>query len=66
LGYEIVFQEPVSEIFAGLKDTVELAVEEQLATFESELQERSGRGPSAAAVARKLEWLTERRSSGDQ
>ncbi len=66
LGYEIVFQEPVSEIFAGLKDTVALAVEEQLATFERELQERSGHNPRAAAVARKLEWLSERRSSGYQ
>lgn len=64
LGYEIVFQLPVSEIFPGVRDTVELAVEEQLAAFEIELQQRSGRGPGAAATARRLEWLSQRRSSG--
>jgi DNA-binding XRE family transcriptional regulator len=66
LGYEIVFQASVSEIFPGLRDTVELVVEEQLAALESELQGRSGRAPGAAAVARKLEWLSERRTSGYQ
>jgi hypothetical protein len=66
LGYEIVFQASVSEIFPGLRDTVELAVEEQLAALESELQGRSARAPGAAAVARKLVWLSERRTSGFQ
>jgi hypothetical protein len=66
LGYEIVFQASVSKIFPGLRDTVELVVEEQLAALESELQGRSGRASNAAAVARKLEWLSERRTSGYQ
>lgn len=66
LGYEIVFQAPVSEIFPGLTHTVELVVEKQLAELENELQGRCASGPGAAAVARKLEWLSERRSSGDQ
>lgn len=64
LGFEIVFQVPVSEIFPGIRASVELAVEKELAAFESELQERSGRGPGAAAVARRLQWLSQRRISG--
>ncbi len=64
LGYEIVFQVPVGEIFPGVRGSVEVAVEKQLAAFESELLERSGRGPGAAAAARRLEWLSQRRSSG--
>jgi DNA-binding XRE family transcriptional regulator len=64
LSYEAVYHVPVSEIFAGLAGTVELNVEAQLAEFESHLGERSASGPRAVAIARKLEWLSERRSSG--
>jgi len=64
LSYEVIYRVPVSEIFAGLAETVEFDVEAQLAEFEGYLGEQSARGPRAAAVARKLEWLSERRSSG--
>jgi DNA-binding XRE family transcriptional regulator len=63
LAYEIVFQVSVSEIFPGLKDTVESAVEQRLTEFENRLREHSGRGAGASAIARKLVWLNERRSS---
>jgi DNA-binding XRE family transcriptional regulator len=64
LSYEVLYHVPVSEIFAGLAETVECNVETQLTDFESHLGEQSVRGPRAAATARKLEWLIERRSSG--
>jgi|ERR1700733_3911167 len=64
LHYQILYRVPVSEIFLGLTESVELQVEMQLAEFEKELGEQSARGPKAAAIARKLEWLMERRSSG--
>jgi len=38
--------------------------ERQLAEFESYQGGRSAGGPSASAIARKLEWLSERRSLG--
>lgn len=64
LSYEVLYHVPVSEIFAGLTETVEFTVEAQLAEFGDYLGEQSGRGRRAAAIARKLEWLSERRSSG--
>jgi DNA-binding XRE family transcriptional regulator len=64
LGYEIVFQSPVSEIFAGLHETVEFAVEKHLAEFESHLLSQNSNSSRPSAVTRKLEWLSKRRSSG--
>jgi DNA-binding XRE family transcriptional regulator len=64
LSYQTLYRVPVSEIFTGLTETVEVQVEMQLAEFEKLLGEQSARGPRAAAIARKLEWLMERRSSG--
>lgn len=66
LSYQTLYRVPVSEIFSGLMETVELQVEMQLAEFERVLGEQSASGPRAAAIARKLEWLIERRSSGLQ
>jgi DNA-binding XRE family transcriptional regulator len=64
LSYESFYRVPVSEIFAGLTKTVEFNVEAQLAKYENYLGEQSAVGHRAAAIARKLEWLSERRSSG--
>jgi DNA-binding XRE family transcriptional regulator len=66
LTYQIVFRVHVSEMFVGLTQTVEIDVEARLAEFEEYLGKQSARGPRAAAIARKLEWLSERRSSGYQ
>jgi|SRR5208282_1132742 len=62
LGYEIVFQVPVSEIFAGLKDQVEEHIELRLAELETQLGQRGARDRRAATIARKLEWLCERKT----
>ena len=64
LSYQVLYRIPVSEIFAGLMETVEFRVEAQLAEFENYLGEQSAGGTRAAMIARKLEWLSERRNSG--
>jgi transcriptional regulator with XRE-family HTH domain len=63
LGYEIVFQVPIAEIFAGLRDAVEQNIEKRLSELEQELQQSSGRGRRAAGTARTLEWLYLRRDA---
>ncbi len=35
LGYEVIFQQPVSEIFPGLRQTVAFGIERRLAEFEN-------------------------------
>ena len=64
LSYEVLFQTQISEIFTGLTEIVEVELETRLTEFEIHLGEQSARGPGAAAIARKLEWLSERRGSG--
>ena len=66
LSYEIVFRIPISEIFAGLRDEVEGEVEERLEALEKDLQQCSAKDRNANAIARKLMWLSERRSSEDE
>ncbi|MGE0405270.1 MAG: helix-turn-helix transcriptional regulator [Candidatus Korobacteraceae bacterium] len=63
LSYEVLFQAPVADLFAGLREAVEQLVEARLQDFEQTLQQRHGRGPGAAITARKLVWLSERRRS---
>lgn len=62
LSYEIVFRVPISELFPALYRTVEANIEEELTRIESELQQSTAKGRRAAYVARKLEWLWERRN----
>jgi|HubBroStandDraft_2_1064218.scaffolds.fasta_scaffold327670_2 DNA-binding XRE family transcriptional regulator len=63
LGYEIVFRVPVSEIFAGLKDQVEEDIEQRLVELELRLGQRGAGDRRAATIARKLEWLCERKNT---
>ena len=64
LSYETFYRVPVSEIFVGLASSVELNVEAHLAEYETYLGNQSATSSRAASIARKLEWLSERRSSG--
>jgi len=61
LGYEIIFRVPVSELFPGLSQAVETVIEERLAELESKLQDSTAKGRTAVAIARKLEYLCERK-----
>ncbi len=63
IAYEIVFGAPVSEIFAGLRETMEQVIEYRIVELEGSLGQRSARGPQAAVTARKLEWLCARKAS---
>jgi len=62
LGYEVIFRVSASEIFPGLKQTMEFGIEKRLADFENELRSRSVAGQRTAVIARKLQWLGERRN----
>lgn len=59
-SYQVVFKQPVSDIFPGFYNAVEGGVEERLAEFESELNNSAVKGRGAALIARQLEWLWER------
>lgn len=61
LGYEVTFRTPLSELFPGLYETVEAVVEERLAKLEAELHQSRAKGRAAAVIARKLEFLCERK-----
>jgi len=65
LAYEIIFREPVSELFAGLRDSVEEGIEKRIGELESRLLEQSGDGVATAApaVTHKLGWIRERRGT---
>lgn len=65
LGYEVVFQTSISELFPGLKETIEASIERGLVDFESELmkQRETANSSQLLLIARKLEWLASRRGS---
>jgi len=61
LSYEIIFRAPIHELFPGLYRSVEARIEKRLAEMETELGQSTAEGRKAAFIARKLEWLNERR-----
>src|SRR5579862_1921437 len=61
VSYELVFQVRIADLFPGAYESVRRQIEERLATFESELQQRNAQGRKAARIARRLEWLWERK-----
>jgi len=61
-GYEAIFRVPITQMFPGLYETVELGIEERLTNMESELGQSAAIGREAIPVARKLEFLCERRN----
>jgi len=63
VSYEIVFRVPVSEMFWGLRDELELKIEASLVQLENQLGQRSARDRDALTTARKLMWLRARKAS---
>jgi DNA-binding XRE family transcriptional regulator len=61
ISYEIVFRVPIADLFAGLRDAMELKIEGSLVQLEEQLGEQSARNRNALATARKLTWLGERK-----
>jgi DNA-binding XRE family transcriptional regulator len=61
LSYEAIFRVPISELFPGAYRVVLAGIEEQLASMEEALQQSTVKGRGAAIIARKLEFLCERK-----
>ena len=62
LSYEADFGVPVRELYPRLYAVVKQGIEERLAIMENELQQMSVKGRQATTIARKLEWLNERKA----
>lgn len=62
IGYEILFRVPASQLFPDLYARVEEGIEERLAEMEAALQQKSAKGRDTYAIARKLEWIYERKN----
>jgi len=64
LAYSVIFEKPVSELFAGLQDGVASVVEERIDDLEKHLLAQCDSGKDRSAVTRhKLEWIKGRRRS---
>ena len=61
LAYEVVFRVSVSALFPGIHAEVTRMIAGNLAAFEEQLQQRSGKGRGANETAQKIIWLTQRR-----
>jgi len=61
MSYEIVFSIPLSRLFPGIYETLKINIEARLAALEERLQQSGIKGRAAALIARKLEWLCERK-----
>jgi hypothetical protein len=62
-GYEAIFRVPISKLFPGLYQTVEVGIEERLAKMEDELHQSTAKGRDATPIARKLEFFGERKNT---
>jgi transcriptional regulator with XRE-family HTH domain len=62
ISYEVIFHVPIAELFPGLYETVRQNVEMRLGELEEQLHQSSAKGREATVIARKLEWLCERRN----
>jgi transcriptional regulator with XRE-family HTH domain len=63
LGYEIIFQVPVSQLFPGVMETVALGIEARLDELERSLRQSGETARLTAAAKRTLDWLEARRGS---
>jgi len=66
LGYQAIFRVPLSELFAGLREAVELSIEKQLEEYERGLltkAQKSRHGGPSQALLHKLEWVKAHRTS---
>lgn len=62
LVYEALFRVPVAELFPHAYQKVKGDIETRLTEMEQALQKKSAKGRAANMIARKLEWLSERRN----
>ena len=62
ISYEVVFNAPLAKLFPGIYETVRGNIESRLAELEARLQQSDAKGHAAIPIARKLEWICERRN----
>jgi len=62
LGYQAIFQIPVSELFPCVYERIKQDVEARLAELERTLKQSNARGGDATPIASTLEWLGERQN----
>jgi transcriptional regulator with XRE-family HTH domain len=62
IAYEIIFRTQISTQFRELYTSVESTVEARMAKLEESFNDSEAKGRSAAAIARKLEFLNLRRN----
>jgi transcriptional regulator with XRE-family HTH domain len=62
LGYAAMFRRSVAEIFPGFYRTISTGIEERLRQMEQQLQASTAKGRDADPIARKLEFMWERRN----
>ncbi len=64
LGYEAVFRSPVSKIFAGLTEAVDINIEKRIREFEQALlQPNQGGSKPSITMDRKLDWIKKRHAA---
>src|SRR5215467_5908686 len=61
LAYEAIFRVPISQLFPELYRAIEASVEARLATMETDLRRKGGKGRHARVIAQKLEWAWARK-----
>jgi len=66
IGYEIIFSTPITELFPGVRESVGKLIEEQILRLEEGLQEKNKDGRRRSRLARKLAWISERRSTNQK
>jgi transcriptional regulator with XRE-family HTH domain len=60
LACEAIFGVPVSELFAGLRESASKEIAQRLLELRSRLQTTTSNASKARMIARKLRWLDER------
>lgn len=60
IGYAVVFDRPVSELFAGLVEVVEDSITKRLCSLELSLAKSLPKSARKGPLARKITWITAR------
>ena len=62
LAYQVMFATEISKMFPGAYEAIRVNIEDRLQRLEESPQESSAKGRAAEVIARKLEWLWERKN----
>jgi DNA-binding XRE family transcriptional regulator len=66
LSYSAIFCVPVEQLFPGMNETIQFNIDDRLARMENSLKGSSPKGRTKKAIARKLQWLSGRKSKSRQ